>query len=119
MDPTDVTYFDTPELFRAWLQAHHAGRDVLWVGYLKKATGRPSMTWEESVGEALCFGWIDSTARALDADRSKLYFRQRKVGSNWSGVSKRRVEVLEAAGLMTDAGRVPNAGEDPAAAGLP
>ena len=59
MEPTDVTHFPTPEAFRAWLATHHAERDELWVGYWKKATGRPSLTWEESVDEALCFGWID------------------------------------------------------------
>ena len=65
------------------------------------------LSYDAIVEEALCFGWIDSTARALDTDRSKLYFRQRKPGSNWSGLNKRRVEALEEAGLMTDAGRAP------------
>ncbi|MDA0310769.1 MAG: YdeI/OmpD-associated family protein [Gemmatimonadetes bacterium] len=105
MDPTDVTYFDTPELFRAWLQAHHAGRDVLWVGYLKKATGRPSMTWEESVDEALCFGWIDGIRKRVDDERYTIRFTPRGATSIWS---QRNIERFRA---LRESGRVAAPGE--------
>ncbi len=59
MEPSDVTHFATSELFRAWLEKHHASSEELWVGYWKKSTGRPRVTWSRKlVDEALCFGWI-------------------------------------------------------------
>jgi len=104
---------DVPDLeirtraeLRAWLEANHATHGPVWLVTHKKHHA-DYLSYDAIVEEALCFGWIDSTARALDADRSKLYFRQRKPGSNWSGINKRRVEALERAGLMTDAGRAP------------
>ena len=104
-DIPDLEVHTRAEL-RAWLEANHATHGPVWLVTHKKH--HPLyVSYDEIVEEALCFGWIDSTARALDADCSKLYFRQRKSGSNWSGVNKRRVEALEAAGLMTDAGRAP------------
>ena len=66
MDPRGVLHFASAAAFRAWLADHHAGREELWVGYWKKGTGRPSITWEESVDEALCFGWIDGIRKRLD-----------------------------------------------------
>ncbi len=109
--PEEQSVQDVPDLeirtraeLRAWLEANHAMHGPVWLVTYKKS--HPDyLSYDAIVEEALCFGWIDSTARALDADRSKLYFRQRKPGSNWSGLNKRRVEALEAAGLMTDAGR--------------
>ncbi len=59
MKPIAPTFFETPETFRVWLRKHHRTADELWVGFYKKAAGRPSITWQEAVDEALCFGWID------------------------------------------------------------
>lgn len=62
----DPVYFDSPGAFRSWLESHHASATELWVGYHKRATGTPSLTWPESVDEALCFGWIDGLRRRVD-----------------------------------------------------
>ena len=100
----EPVYFPSPAAFRAWLEAHHASADELWVGYHKKATGRPSMTWSESVDEALCFGWIDGLRRRVDADRYTIRFTPRRSGSNWSRVNLAKVEVLIAQERMQPAG---------------
>jgi len=100
MDPSDVTYFDTAELFQAWLHAHHARRDALWVGYFKKATGRLSITWEESVDEALCFGWIDGIRKRVDDERYTIRFTPRRATSIWSQRNLERFRVLRATGRV-------------------
>lgn len=84
MEPRDVTYFESPGHFREWLEAHHGERDDLWVGYWKKATQRSSLTWEESVDEALCFGWIDGIRKRVDEHAYTIRFTQRRAGSTWS-----------------------------------
>ena len=100
----DAEYFRTPEEFRRWLQRHHASANELWVGYHKTATGEASMTWPQSVDQALCFGWIDGTARSVDAERTSLWFCPRRPGSIWAATNKARVDELRAAGLMAPAG---------------
>ena len=65
---TEPVFFDSPAAWREWLAEHHADAAEVVVGYHKKATGRPSMTWAESVAEALCFGWIDGVRRSLGPD---------------------------------------------------
>jgi uncharacterized protein YdeI (YjbR/CyaY-like superfamily) len=104
MVPMDPVYFGSPAQFRAWLEAHHADADELWVGYHKRGTGLPSMTWPESVDEALCFGWIDGVRRSVDDERYAIRFTPRRKGSNWSRVNLGRVEVLSAEGRMRPAG---------------
>ena len=100
----DPVYFASNTEFRNWLEAHHASADELWVGYHKRGTGTPSMTWPESVDEALCFGWIDGLRKSVDAERYAIRFTPRRPGSNWSRVTLARVEVLTAAGRMRPAG---------------
>lgn len=100
----DPVYFSSPSAFREWLEAHHASADELWVGYHKRGTGRPSLTWPESVDEALCFGWIDGLRKSVDAERYAIRFTPRRPGSNWSRVNLARVEALTAAGRMRPAG---------------
>lgn len=90
--------------WRAWLEAHHTQTEGIWLIYYKKASGKPRVTYEESVEEALCFGWIDSIANKLDEERSMQWFAPRKPGSGWSRPNKERVERLLAAGLMMPAG---------------
>jgi len=94
----------SPADWRAWLQAHHATQQSVWLIYHKKHTGVPSLTWSQAVDEALCFGWIDSQAKPLDADRYMQFFSRRKPTSAWSRVNKEKVQRLIAAGLMTEAG---------------
>lgn len=84
---------------------HHATSTGVWLISWKSTTGKPRISYEESVEEALCFGWIDSKAGTLDEDRSMLWFAPRRPGSGWSRPNKERVERLERAGLLTDAGR--------------
>ena len=100
----DPLFFETPSEFRAWLEEHHADQPELWVGFHKKDTGRPSMTWPESVDEALCFGWIDGVRRRIDDERYTIRFTPRKPGSTWSKVNLGRVRELTERGLMRPAG---------------
>ena len=84
-DPTGgATFFATAADFRAWLDEHHTSCDELWVGYWKKSTGVPSLTWPESVDEALCFGWIDGLRKTIDGERYRIRFTPRRRGSIWS-----------------------------------
>lgn len=101
-------YFANPSRWRKWLEKNHAGKPECLVGYWKKKkkqTGKPSMDWEQSVDEALCFGWIDGVRRSLGADAFTIRFTPRKPGSHWSAKNIKRVAELEAAGLMHAAGR--------------
>lgn len=103
-EPTDVRFFQSPAAFRRWLRANHAKRQELWVGFLKKETGRPSITWPESVDEALCCGWIDGIRKRIDGERYAIRFTPRRRGSIWSAVNIRRAEALIAEGRMEPAG---------------
>lgn len=100
----DPTFFETPADLRAWLKKNHKTASELWVGYYKKATGEPSVTWEETVDEALCYGWIDSIRRSLDDEAYTIRFTPRKLTSVWSRRNIERAEVLRAEGLMRKAG---------------
>ena len=102
MEPTT---FERPEDFRAWLEQHHDTETELWVGFFKKGSGKPSMTWSESVDEALCFGWIDGIRKSIDDERFMNRFTPRRKGSNWSAINIRRVGALTEAGRMHPAGR--------------
>lgn len=95
---------ETRSQWRAWLSTHHATSAGVWLVSWKKHTGRPAMGYAAAVEEALCFGWVDSTAQKLDGDRSMLWLTARKRGSAWSRLNKQRVEQLTTAGLMAPAG---------------
>lgn len=96
---------ETNEQWRAWLAENHATALGAWLVSWKKASGRPAMSYEKSVIEALAWGWVDSKGGKLDDDRSMLYFAPRRTGSAWARTNKRRVDQLEADGLMQPAGR--------------
>jgi uncharacterized protein YdeI (YjbR/CyaY-like superfamily) len=98
------TFFETPDDFRAWLERHHESESELLVGFYKKGSGRPSITWPESVAEALCFGWIDGVRRGIDADSYSIRFTPRKPSSNWSKVNIDKVAELAEQGRMWPAG---------------
>jgi uncharacterized protein YdeI (YjbR/CyaY-like superfamily) len=87
-------FFSTPADFRKWLRRHHETTKELWVGFHKKHTGRPSMTWPQSVDEALCVGWIDGIRKTIDQDSYAIRFTPRRRGSIWSAVNIRRANVL-------------------------
>jgi len=103
------TYFETPAEFRRWLEKNHAKATELLVGFHKRGTGNPSMTWPESVDEALCFGWIDGLRRGLDAESYAIRFTPRAATSLWSRVNLKRFGELEQAGLVRAAGRAARA----------
>jgi uncharacterized protein YdeI (YjbR/CyaY-like superfamily) len=90
--------------WREWLLAHHAEQQAVWLVYHKKHTGTPSLTWSEAVSEALCFGWIDSQAKPIDADTYRQLFSRRKPRSGWSRVNKEKILQLVAEGQMMPAG---------------
>ncbi|HVF39340.1 MAG TPA: YdeI/OmpD-associated family protein [Gemmatimonadaceae bacterium] len=97
-------FFATPAEFRRWLEKHHDKLSEQWVGFYKKDSGRPSITWSESVDEALCFGWIDGIRRSIDASSYMNRFTPRKPGSTWSSVNIRKIEALTAEGRMHPTG---------------
>ena len=99
------TFFKTPAAWRKWLEEHHADRQELWVGFYKKGTGRPSITWPESVDGALCFGWIDGVRKSLDEASYVIRFTPRRATSIWSVVNIRRMAELEGLGHVAEAGR--------------
>jgi uncharacterized protein YdeI (YjbR/CyaY-like superfamily) len=103
-EPTGVVYFDSPAAFRAWLRKNHAKEKELWVGYYRKSTGRPSLTWQEAVDEALCYGWIDGVRKSVDGERFVQRFTPRKPKSNWSAINVGRVKELIAQKRMAPAG---------------
>ena len=93
-------FFLTSADFRQWLKAEGHKTQELWVGFYKKGSGKPSITYPESVCEALCFGWIDGVRRSVDANAYVIRFTPRKPKSQWSSVNIRHVKRLTAAGRM-------------------
>jgi uncharacterized protein YdeI (YjbR/CyaY-like superfamily) len=110
-------FFPTPQDFRRWLERHHETESVLLVGFHKKGSGRPSMTWPESVDEALCFGWIDGVRKSIDAESYTIRFTPRRRGSAWSAINLRKVRELIASGRMRPAGLHAFEGRDPERSG--
>ena len=103
--PEDVQTFDGPVAFRSWLERNHDTVDAVWVGFWKKATGRPSMTWEESVAVALCYGWIDGIRKRIDDEAYTIRFTPRRKGSVWSLRNMGEYAELESLGLIRPPGR--------------
>ena len=103
-DPPEPIYFEGPAALRDWFDAHHETATELWVGYHKKATGRPSLTWSLAVDEALCVGWIDGVRYSVDGERFRQRFTPRRKGSTWSAVNVAKVARLSAEGRMRPSG---------------
>ena len=97
-------FFKTPAAFRNWLAANHGKSKELLVGFYKKNSGKPSITWPESVDEALCFGWIDGIRKRIDGDSYMIRFTPRKTNSVWSAVNIRNLERLIKEGRVQPAG---------------
>jgi uncharacterized protein YdeI (YjbR/CyaY-like superfamily) len=97
-------FFRTPGDFRRWLERHHASARELLVGFYKRGSGTPSITWPEAVDEALCCGWIDGIRRRVDEKSYTIRFTPRRSGSIWSAVNMRRARALAAEGRMAAAG---------------
>jgi len=99
-----IKYFKSTHDFRRWLEKHHAITQELWVGYYKKSSQQPSITWPESVDEALCFGWIDGIRKSVDDSRYMIRFTPRRRGSIWSAINVKRARELSDKGLMKPPG---------------
>jgi len=97
-------FFPTPSSFRKWLEKNHDKAKELLVGFYKVNSGKPSMTWSESVDEAICFGWIDGVRKSIDAESYSIRFTPRKPGSIWSAINIQKVEHLSKKGLMHPSG---------------
>ena len=97
-------YFNDQYAFRNWLEQNHYKQSELIVGYYKVGTGKPSMTWSQSVDQAICFGWIDGIRRSVDEERYCIRFTPRKLTSIWSKVNLKKVEELTKNGLMKKPG---------------
>lgn len=102
--PTKPLFFAKPADFRAWLRVHHQDTPELWVGFYKKGSGRSSITWPQSVDEALCVGWIDGIRKSVDEDSYKIRFTPRRRGSVWSTVNIKRCQALADQGRLRPAG---------------
>ncbi len=102
--PSKPLFFPSPSAWRAWLKKHHADTEELWVGFYKRDSGRPSITWPESVDGALCFGWIDGIRKSIDDISYRIRFTSRRPRSVWSAVNVRRATELSTLGLMHSAG---------------
>ena len=97
-------FFANQSQFRKWLQKNHKKETEVLVAFYKVGSGKPSMTWSQSVDEALCFGWIDGVRKSIDNDSYQIRFTPRKPGSNWSAVNIKKIEELTKKGLMQPAG---------------
>ena len=97
-------FFASPLRFRKWLEDNHNKKKELLVGFFKKSSGKPSITWPESVEQALCFGWIDGIRNSIDAESYSIRFTPRNSRSTWSAVNIKKVEELKKLGLMKPAG---------------
>jgi len=87
-------FFKTPTDFGTWLEKNHATATELWVGFYKKDSGKPSITWPESVDQALCFGWIDGIRKGVDQSSYQIRFTPRRRGSIWSAINIKRAKEL-------------------------
>jgi uncharacterized protein YdeI (YjbR/CyaY-like superfamily) len=101
---TKTYYAATRSEWRKWLQKHYTSATEIWLIYYKKHTGMPRVSYNDAVEEALCFGWIDSLVKRVDADTYAQKFTPRKSKSKWSELNKRRIKKLIREGLMTNAG---------------
>jgi len=100
-----IFHAETRAQWREWLEANHGSAKGVWLCSWKRHTGKPACPYPDAVEEAICFGWIDATVNVLDDDRALQLMTPRKPKSGWTRMNRRRVAAMEAAGLMTDAGR--------------
>ena len=101
----NILFFKTEDDFRRWLEVNHEKESELIVGFYKVKSGKPSMTWSQSVDQALCFGWIDGVRRSIDDESYCIRFTPRRKNSIWSAINIKKIEELTKAGLMLPAGQ--------------
>ena len=102
---TNITLFATPSELREWFEENHDRSEELWVGFYKKGSGKPSITYPEALNEALCFGWIDGVRKSIDTISYTIRFTPRKPRSVWSAVNIKRVQELTELSRVRPAGR--------------
>ncbi|MBD8489715.1 YdeI/OmpD-associated family protein [Echinicola sp. CAU 1574] len=102
----EIESFDPADkkAWREWLEKNHKIKDAVWLIIHKKGSSKPNLSWSETVDEALCFGWIDSTKRPIDSEKYIQYFGKRKPNSIWSKINKDKIEQLITSGLMSESG---------------
>src|SRR3954463_13551246 len=104
MEIDKTLHVTSREEWRAWLTTHHASETVVWLLFYKKHVGRPRISYDHAVEEALCFGWIDSIVKKVDDEKFAQKFTPRRGGSKWSALNKQRLRKLIREGRMTEAG---------------
>ncbi len=104
LEPRDIQFFETTTELRDWFDANHETAAELWLGYHRKSTGKPTISWSDAVDEALCVGWIDGIRKRIDETSSAQRFTPRRKGSNWSAINVAKVAALTADGRMRAAG---------------
>ncbi|WP_400073787.1 YdeI family protein [Zobellia russellii] len=104
MEETEIYCPANQQEWRKWLEKNHQQKNSVWLVIHKKNTANTNLSWSQAVDHALCFGWIDSTKRTIDAERYKQYLCKRKAVSNWSKINKEKVTSLTKKGLITQAG---------------
>ena len=90
-DTIEIFYPESNQHWRAWLEENHIDKNAVWLIFYKKQANKPTLSWSEAVDEALCFGWIDSVKKTLDAERSIQFFSKRKPKSTWSKINKGKI----------------------------
>jgi uncharacterized protein YdeI (YjbR/CyaY-like superfamily) len=106
IEMTEELYVSNRDAWRAWLKENHDAKKEVWLIYYRKHTGRPSISYEDSVEEALCFGWVDSIIKKLDDEKFARKFTPRRGRSRWSEANRKRVEKMIREGKMTEAGLI-------------
>lgn len=101
-----VKFFPTQAEFRQWLEKNHKTETELFVGFYKVASNKPSLTWSQSVDQALCFGWIDGVRKSIDKESYCIRFTPRRRNSTWSAINIKKIEELTNAGLITQEGQL-------------
>lgn len=105
MDVSETLYIVSREEWRVWLAAHHAQEQEVWLVFCRKGSGKPSLSYDEAVEEAICYGWIDSQIRSLDRERFARRFTPRRAKSGWSDYNRKRALKMLQAGRMTEVGK--------------
>ena len=105
MDASETLYVLSREKWRAWLAHHHTQKQEVWLVFFRKGSGKPSLSYDEAVEEAICYGWIDSQIQSLDQERFARRFTPRREGSTWSDHNRKRALKMLREGQMTEAGK--------------
>jgi uncharacterized protein YdeI (YjbR/CyaY-like superfamily) len=103
-EPKNIKFFKTTIALRKWLEKNHSKKDELWMGYHKKSSGKPGVTYKQALDEMLCFGWIDGIAKGIDDEKYCQRYTPRRAKSIWSAVNIKKIEELTKAGLMHEVG---------------